>query len=138
MKNDALRLELAEKPWEETQELLQKRYKRYIKRIDQVNADDVFETFMNAFAHTLDPHSSYLSPRNSEEYRIQMSLSYFGIGASLQLDEGLRPDRFNHPGRACCHRRQAQTERPHHGCRAGPRGRHGRTSWVGVSMMWSN
>ena len=87
VKNDALRLELAEKPWEETQELLQKRYKRYLKRIDQVNADDVFETFMNAFAHTLDPHSSYLSPRNSEEYRIQMSLSYFGIGASLQLDE---------------------------------------------------
>jgi carboxyl-terminal processing protease len=87
VKNDVLRLELADKPWEESQELLRKRYKRYLKRIDQVKADDVFETFMNAFAHTLDPHSSYLSPRNSEEYRIQMSLSYFGIGASLQLDE---------------------------------------------------
>ena len=42
---------------------------------------------MQSFAHTLDPHSSYLSPRTSEEYRIQMSLSYFGIGASLQSDE---------------------------------------------------
>jgi carboxyl-terminal processing protease len=87
VKNDALRLALAEKTWEETQELLRKRYNRYLKRIDQVKSDDVFETFMNAFAHTLDPHSSYLSPRNSEEYRIQMSLSYFGIGASLQLDD---------------------------------------------------
>jgi carboxyl-terminal processing protease len=87
VKNDVLRLELADKPWEESQDLLRKRYKRYLKRINQVKADDVFETFMNAFAHTLDPHSSYLSPRNSEEYRIQMSLSYFGIGASLQLDE---------------------------------------------------
>ena len=87
VKNDVLRLELADKPWEESQDLLRKRYERYLKRINQVNADDVFETFMNAFAHTLDPHSSYLSPRNSEEYRIQMSLSYFGIGASLQLDE---------------------------------------------------
>jgi carboxyl-terminal processing protease len=87
VKNDVLRLELADKPWEESRDLLRKRYKRYLKRIDQVKADDVFETFMNAFAHTLDPHSSYLSPRNSEEYRIQMSLSYFGIGASLQLDE---------------------------------------------------
>jgi len=87
VKNDVLRLELADKPWEESRDLLQKRYKRYLKRINQVKADDVFETFMNAFAHTLDPHSSYLSPRNSEEYRIQMSLSYFGIGASLQLDE---------------------------------------------------
>jgi carboxyl-terminal processing protease len=55
--------------------------------MDQVKSDDVFETFMNAFAHTLDPHSSYLSPRNSEEYRIQMSLSYYGIGASLQIED---------------------------------------------------
>jgi carboxyl-terminal processing protease len=55
--------------------------------MEQINGDDVFETFMNAFAHTLDPHSSYLSPRNSEEYRIQMSLSYFGIGASLQTED---------------------------------------------------
>jgi carboxyl-terminal processing protease len=35
----------------------------------------------------MDPHSSYLSPRQSEEYRIQMSLSYDGIGASLQLED---------------------------------------------------
>lgn len=87
VKNDALSLKLAEKDWAETQEILDKRYSRFLKRMDQINNDDVFETFMNAFAHTLDPHSSYLSPRNSEEYRIQMSLSYFGIGASLQIDE---------------------------------------------------
>ena len=42
---------------------------------------------MNAFAHTLDPHSAYMSPRNTEEYRIQMSLSYFGIGATLQTED---------------------------------------------------
>lgn len=87
VKNDAMNLRLAEKDWTETQEILQKRYTRFLKRMDQINSDDVFETFMNAFAHTLDPHSSYLSPRNSEEYRIQMSLSYFGIGASLQIDD---------------------------------------------------
>jgi len=87
VKNDALGLALAEKTWEETQEVLEKRYSRFLKRMDQVKSDDVFETFMNAFAHTLDPHSSYLSPRNSEEYRIQMSLSYFGIGASLQIED---------------------------------------------------
>ena len=40
---------------------------------------------MNAYARTFDPHSSYFSPRSSEEYRIQMSLNYEGIGASLQL-----------------------------------------------------
>jgi carboxyl-terminal processing protease len=87
VKNDVVNLALTDKPWEESREVLIKRYSRYLKRMDQVKNDDVFETFMNAFAHTLDPHSSYLSPRNSEEYRIQMSLSYFGIGASLQTED---------------------------------------------------
>lgn len=87
VKNDALNLALAQKEWTEIGEVLHKRYTRFIKRMDQINSDDVFETFMNAFAHTLDPHSNYLSPRNSEEYRIQMSLSYFGIGASLQSED---------------------------------------------------
>jgi carboxyl-terminal processing protease len=87
VKNDALRHVLNDKTWDEAKELLDKRYARLARRMDQINSDDVFEGFMNAFAHTLDPHSSYLSPRNSEEYRIQMSLSYFGIGASLQPDD---------------------------------------------------
>jgi len=87
VKNDALSLALADQEWPEIQEKLEKRYTRFLKRMDQMKSDDVFETFMNAFAHTLDPHSSYLSPRNSEEYRIQMSLSYFGIGASLQTED---------------------------------------------------
>lgn len=87
VKNDALSLALADKEWPDIQEVLEKRYARFAKRMDQIKSDDVFETFMNAFAHTLDPHSSYLSPRNSEEYRIQMSLSYFGIGASLQTED---------------------------------------------------
>ncbi len=87
VKNDALNMALEEEPWEKIQDVLTKRYKGYLRRLEQVNNDDVFERFMNAFAHTLDPHSSYLSPRNSEEYRIQMSLSYFGIGASLQTED---------------------------------------------------
>ncbi len=87
VKNDALSLALAEQEWPKVQETLHKRYTRFLKRMDQIKSDDVFETFMNAYAHTLDPHSSYLSPRSSEEYRIAMSLSYFGIGASLQLED---------------------------------------------------
>ncbi len=85
VKNDGLSLILTGKTWEETAEILQGRYERVLRRIVQLTADEVFETFMNAMAHTMDPHSSYMSPRNSEEYRIQMSLSYDGIGASLQL-----------------------------------------------------
>ena len=87
VKNDVLNLVLADKEWADIQDVLTTRYKGFLRRMDQVKNDDVFETFMNAFAHTLDPHSSYLSPRNSEEYRIQMSLSYFGIGASLQIED---------------------------------------------------
>jgi carboxyl-terminal processing protease len=85
VKNDAVSLMLTEKPWAETKDILQKRYERVVKRTEQVTSDDIFEVFMNSFAHVFDPHSSYFSPRNSEEYRIQMSLSYEGIGASLQL-----------------------------------------------------
>lgn len=87
VKNDALSLVLTEKPWEEVRDILEKRYQRFQKRFEQINSNDVFETFMNSYARTMDPHSSYLSPRNSEEYQIQMSLSYFGIGASLQMED---------------------------------------------------
>jgi carboxyl-terminal processing protease len=87
IKNEALNMALEGEDWPKIHDVLVKRYKGYLRRLDQVNNDDVFERFMNAFAHTLDPHSSYLSPRNSEEYRIQMSLSYFGIGASLQTED---------------------------------------------------
>ena len=90
-KNDLLSLLLAdpEQPWEEAAETLRKRYTRFLKRVGTLDSDDVFEGFMNSFARTLDPHSSYMSPQQSEEYRIQMSLSYQGIGASLQLQDEL-------------------------------------------------
>jgi carboxyl-terminal processing protease len=86
VKSDALRLMLTDQTWAETTDTLRERYERSYKRITQLTAEDVFEIYMNAVAHNMDPHSSYLSPRQSEEYRIQMSLSYDGIGASLQLE----------------------------------------------------
>jgi carboxyl-terminal processing protease len=85
VKNDALSLLLTGKSWKDASDLLRKRYERVLKRVDQFSSDDVFENLMNAYARTFDPHSSYFSPRSSEEYRIQMSLNYEGIGASLQL-----------------------------------------------------
>ncbi|MDA9109349.1 carboxy terminal-processing peptidase [Woeseiaceae bacterium] len=87
VKNDVLNLVLNEKEWPETKDLLTKRYERFLKQLKQLNKDDIFETFMNSVVHSLDPHSSYFSPRNSEEYQIQMSLSYFGIGASLSIED---------------------------------------------------
>jgi carboxyl-terminal processing protease len=85
VKNDAVSLMLTGKTWPEAADILRKRYERALKRVDQQSSEDAFETLMNAYARTFDPHSSYFSPRSSEEYRIQMSLNYEGIGASLQL-----------------------------------------------------
>jgi carboxyl-terminal processing protease len=85
VKNDALSLVLAGKTWPEARDMLRTRYDRVLKRVDQIKPEEVFETFLNSYARAFDPHSNYFSPRNSEEYKIQMSLNYEGIGASLQL-----------------------------------------------------
>jgi carboxyl-terminal processing protease len=87
VKNDALSLIITGKQWPEVADMLRKRYEHVAKRMDQSKPEDVFEAFMNAFVLSLDPHSNYFSARNSEEYNIQMSLSYEGIGASLQLTD---------------------------------------------------
>jgi carboxyl-terminal processing protease len=87
VKNDALSLVATGKQWPEVTDILRKRYEHVAKRMDQSKPDDVFEAFMNAFVLSLDPHSNYFSARNSEEYNIQMSLSYEGIGASLALTD---------------------------------------------------
>ena len=87
VKHDMLSLVLAEKDVAEARKLLRTRYERVAKRNEEFTSDQVFESFMNAYADTLDPHSNYFSPRNADEYNIQMSLQYFGIGASLQLED---------------------------------------------------
>jgi carboxyl-terminal processing protease len=87
VKNDALSLVTAGKQWSDAADVLKKRYEHVARRMDQSKPEDVFEAFMNAFVLSLDPHSNYFSARNSEEYNIQMSLSYEGIGASLQLTD---------------------------------------------------
>jgi carboxyl-terminal processing protease len=88
VKNDAISLMLTGKTWPETAEALRKRYQSVLRRIGEVSPEDVFEALMNSYCAAYDPHSNYFSPRSSEEYRIQMSLSYEGIGASLgQTDD---------------------------------------------------
>jgi carboxyl-terminal processing protease len=87
VKNDAISLMLTGKSWTDTAELLRKRYEHVLSRLDKISPEDVFETLMNSYCAVYDPHSNYFSPRSSEEYRIQMSLSYEGIGASLQLTD---------------------------------------------------
>ncbi|QYK06825.1 carboxy terminal-processing peptidase [Shewanella zhangzhouensis] len=87
VKYDALNLKLTGKNWTEIVDVLQKRYNNAIKRLGQTQSEDVFQTVMNAFSRSIEPHTSYLSPRNAERFQMEMNLSLEGIGAVLQMDD---------------------------------------------------
>lgn len=87
LKNEVLRLKLAEKTEEEIAPTLQKRYASQLRRVKQYNSQDVFQIYANALTQLYDPHTNYFSPRRSENFNINMSLSLEGIGAVLQMEE---------------------------------------------------
>lgn len=87
VKFDELSLKLTGKDEKEIRETLTRRYKFAIRRLAQTNSEDVFSLAMTAFAHEIDPHTNYLSPRNTEQFNTEMSLSLEGIGAVLQMDD---------------------------------------------------
>ena len=85
VKNDVLSLRLAGETEDEIRETLDKRYRSIIRR-SQLDAEDVYQLFINAFTSTIEPHTKYLSPRTSENFAIRMSLSLQGIGALLRAE----------------------------------------------------
>jgi carboxyl-terminal processing protease len=87
LKNQALSLLLAEKAPTEIPETLERRYQNQLKRLAQYNAQDVFQIYANTLAEQYDPHTNYFSPRRAENFDINMSLSFEGIGAILQIDD---------------------------------------------------
>ncbi|WP_288879621.1 carboxy terminal-processing peptidase [uncultured Kosakonia sp.] len=87
VKYDELSLKLTGKDEKEIRETLSRRYKFAIRRLAQTNSEDVFSLAMTAFAREIDPHTNYLSPRNTEQFNTEMSLSLEGIGAVLQGDD---------------------------------------------------
>ncbi|MCS4503235.1 carboxy terminal-processing peptidase [Arhodomonas aquaeolei] len=84
VRHDALTLRLNDTPWSKVRETLRGRYERMARTLGQYRPEDIFQTFMNAWAGRYDPHTSYLSPRRSENFDINMSLSLEGIGALLK------------------------------------------------------
>jgi len=87
LKNQALSLILADKSIEDIPETLERRYQNQLNRLDQYNAQDVFQIYANTLAEQYDPHTNYFSPRRAENFDINMSLSFEGIGAMLQVDD---------------------------------------------------
>ncbi|MGA7721739.1 MAG: carboxy terminal-processing peptidase [Ignavibacteriaceae bacterium] len=86
-KNDALNLILTGKKWEDVQSTLKKRYETLRKSLLQYSNEDVFQLFENSFAESLDPHTDYMSPSTSDNFKIDMSRSLEGIGAQLQTED---------------------------------------------------
>lgn len=87
MTDALIRLLLNEKDLEEARELVAKRFKNQIKQFDQRDSQDVFQLYTNALGSLYDPHTSYLSPRTNENFKINMSLSLTGIGAELTTED---------------------------------------------------
>ena len=87
LKNQVLSLKIADKDEDEIVPTLQKRYDRQLQSVTKYNSQDVFQIYANALTELYDPHTNYLSPRSTENFNINMSLSLEGIGAVLQMED---------------------------------------------------
>lgn len=87
IKNSALSLKLAKLDQETIEERLSKRYRNQLTQVLKTNNRDVFQSYLATVASTIDPHTSYFSPRDSENFNMSLRLSLQGIGAQLTTDE---------------------------------------------------
>lgn len=84
VKGDWLRLKLAGKTDAVIRDTLDKRYQNSLERAFKYKSDDVFQSFMDAYTTSVDPHTDYFGARAAAEFDISMKLSLVGIGAVLQ------------------------------------------------------
>lgn len=64
------------------------RYELITKRLKEKNNEKLIADFTKSFALMLDPHSSYFTKDDLEDFQIDMRLSLEGIGASLSSQDG--------------------------------------------------
>ena len=84
--NDVIQLMLSGNTLEEAKDKTKKRMNNQLNYFEQTRNDDVFNIFVNSIASIFGPHTTYMSPKNSEDFDINMSLSLEGIGALLSSD----------------------------------------------------
>lgn len=89
VRNQLVNLVLADQSVEDAAERLKRRFEAQIKRLEQTRPLDVVSAFLNAYTLTFDPHTVYFSPRQAENFDINMSLQLQGIGAVLQTEDEL-------------------------------------------------
>lgn len=76
------------KKLDESVKLVNESYDRGYRKLEKYKEEEVLSGYLNSFAHSLDPHTSYFSADALEDFEIQMSLSLEGIGATLTPEDG--------------------------------------------------
>jgi carboxyl-terminal processing protease len=67
---------------------LARRYNRTLRNLKQFEPDEVLQVWLDSLGHAYDPHTDYLGKRELDQFSISMNLSLFGIGATLQSEDG--------------------------------------------------
>src|SRR5688500_15426983 len=77
--------ELEKEAREKVKRLMDRTFERYRFKFSD---DDKFNLFVNAITTTMDPHSEFFPPVDKRYFDEEMSGRFYGIGASLQYDDG--------------------------------------------------
>jgi carboxyl-terminal processing protease len=72
----------------EAKKAVVKNYDRAVKRTVETSQNEIYAGYLDSFARSLDPHSSYMSRDIWEDFRISMELKLQGIGATLSSQDG--------------------------------------------------
>jgi carboxyl-terminal processing protease len=86
VKYELLNLKISSPDQAKNKKTLKDRYKSLISQSAKFNNQDVFQTIMNAFTETVDPHTSYFVPNKAQEFNEELARTFEGIGARLQLE----------------------------------------------------
>ena len=84
--NDVIQLNLNGNDLNETGIKLTKRIDNQFNFFERTTSDDVVDLYINSIALSYGPHTTYMSPKRTEDFDIDMSLSLEGIGALLSTD----------------------------------------------------
>jgi len=86
--NDNVILNLPKSATDEITDTLAKHYRWNLQMVTNWDSDNILQAYLNALTHAYDPHSDYLNNEHAQDFSIGMSLSLFGIGATLTEDDG--------------------------------------------------
>jgi carboxyl-terminal processing protease len=75
-------------PNEDPRERLHRRYRTVLKRWHQLDADELLESYVSALTTSFDPHTTFMSAKTLDNFRIVMGLHLEGIGAQLMSEDG--------------------------------------------------